>query len=1389
MSTRKGYGLSTALFGTLTGALLFACSADTPTEPGERTATTSQELNLSPTIGNFALYAERSVNLGSQDQVKGGDVGVAAATVGSFGPQLLVGQQVQVSKTNNLLSPSVSLGSQCQVGDVQTTTLTNHGAQSLGTVAAYPASLMPALPVAGNPTGSTSNVTVAAQAHVSLSPGAYGSLTIGNQAQVTLAAGSYSFSSVSIGNQVQIAGNSSGVTWLVSGTFAAGSEDQINRSGGTAASTLVILIGANDGTNGTPPAASIGAETQMTALVAAPHGTLSVASEAQLTGAFAAFDIALASQVQVTFQSGLPASTSSGQQGSQVLSGEVPPGLGTTYPLVGPLAGSTTLGLAIGLPLQNQAQLATFIQQVSDPTSPSYRQYLTPDGFAAAYGPPAGDYTNLQTFVTSSGLTVSATYTGRDILSVTGTAAAIESAFFVTLNVYQRPDGTTFYGPANAPSLNLTLSTPILHITGFDSLAVPAPAAGTSTQDCPASSPGYFGPDFRTLYLGGCESNTCPASPPAVGQGFGLQQTVALFELDSYTSGNVSLYESGTGLTPGLPGTPLCSPSFPSNVSQVVVPSAPATPLIPFTTTTFGPNTVAGESEVELGMEMVLAMAPQATVIVFEQNTLGGPAFNPDTIYDQMAENVVGTKAPPQVISNSWTWYGSVLDTNLPQIFAHFVAQGQSVFQAAGDLGAYVAGGAAPNVPDPIIDSALMTVVGGTTFGGLPPQEITWNDPSERTAAVCSTLPLSTTTITNGTCASVGGGGFCSGYATGEHPSTLALPTYQVGVGSGNPDITGGPANTRLIPDVSMLADDLATVTRATGGAAGCSQGTSASAALWAGFAAIANEHTLGQGAVGFANPQLYFLGSSTSPPFNDIGSGTLASNDNYSGSGQYSARAGYDLATGWGSPSATSCSIVTNLPSQSCMPGTSVSALVLGKNVTAYVPSGSYEESGVGVFAVPLEVAPSGLPPSYPALPAPVTISTGTDPVQGVINTCGGNSQTGKVVCTSNGNTVWLIDGTQPLASQTATSLTDGATAGAFQQYSGGDCQTCNVAIDPVHDLAYLSIATGTDSGQDSPGGAAFQVLNLATNTFLPTLIQTGQEATSEDVVVDPLRFGGLVLSPNEGYLETAGGVGSYQLIQPSTGSVFNFAPPGAPAGTSGDPTIGTGSGLDSAAEDCQSGIALATDEFTSSIFLVDLNQVVFSSGTLTWTAGTGATPGFSFTNIPDFASFTTDVDEAGTAGVAVVAQGTHVGVVTGEFGGGTFMAIRLPSASGSGTPQLQDYVLATIPSTPDTIDWALGADPHTLTAYMSPNSGQPYAVFEDDVDVLSTRDGKRTWLAVVDLNALLARPRSTTDANQLLNPLANTDTCQTTSTGTGGTGVNPSGCIVRFVGNASGL
>jgi hypothetical protein len=80
--------------------------------------------------------------------------------------------------------------------------------------------------------------------------------------------------------------------------------------------------------------------------------------------------------------------------------------------------------------------------------------------------------------------------------------------------------------------------------------------------------------------------------------------------------------------------------------------------------------------------------------------------------------------------------------------------------------------------------------------------------------------------------------------------------------------------------------------------------GTSAAAPLWAGFMALANEQAASSGRplVGFANPALWEIGRGPyySTCFHDI---TTGNNFNSTNPNLYSAVAGYDLCTGWGTP------------------------------------------------------------------------------------------------------------------------------------------------------------------------------------------------------------------------------------------------------------------------------------------------------------------------------------------------------------------------------------------------------------------------------------------------------------------------------------------------------
>ena len=65
-------------------------------------------------------------------------------------------------------------------------------------------------------------------------------------------------------------------------------------------------------------------------------------------------------------------------------------------------------------------------------------------------------------------------------------------------------------------------------------------------------------------------------------------------------------------------------------------------------------------------------------------------------------------------------------------------------------------------------------------------------------------------------------------------------------------------------------------------------------------------------------------------------------------------------------------------------------------------------------------------------------------------------------------------------------------------------------------------------------------------------------------------------------------------------------------------------------------------------------------------------------------------------------------------------------------------DYAAAVLPDTPDGAVWEQGLDPHTVTAYLSPNNGKPYGLMANGPGV------PPTYLARIDLDALLAAPRT---------------------------------------------
>jgi subtilase family serine protease len=256
------------------------------------------------------------------------------------------------------------------------------------------------------------------------------------------------------------------------------------------------------------------------------------------------------------------------------------------------------------------------------------------------------------------------------------------------------------------------------------------------------------------------------------------------------------------------------------------------------------------DTEQTIDMTQALGMAPGMSSLVMYIGSSDSAIFNAMATADPLNAQ----------LSCSWGWGPADPNTDNPY-FEEFAAQGQNLFTAAGDSGKWGRG-------DDVwpADSIYLTSVGGTDLdtvsaGGDWASETAWSD---------------------------GGGGIS--------PDDYAIPSWQVTAAAACADCS---QTYRNAPDVSananftfyVCADQSACSANEYGG-------TSFAAPMWAGYLALANQQYISNGAtttLGFINPTLYDIGASSSytTDFHDI----------TSGSNGYPATAGYDLASGLGSP------------------------------------------------------------------------------------------------------------------------------------------------------------------------------------------------------------------------------------------------------------------------------------------------------------------------------------------------------------------------------------------------------------------------------------------------------------------------------------------------------
>ena len=576
---------------------------------------------------------------------------------------------------------------------------------------------------------------------------------------------------------------------------------------------------------------------------------------------------------------------------------------GTAH-FIGNLSSSQSLRLVITLPLRNQDELNQLIKDLYDPSSPSYHQFLTVEQFTAEFGPTQQDYDSVINFLQANGLTVVDKSANRLNLQVTGSVASIQSAFHVSLGVYQHPtENRAFFAPDKEPTTGLSIA--LWHVDGLDNFSTPKPAglthnpqgsaskSGATTGSGPSAS--FLGSDMRAAYYGGSLT--------------GSGQTLGLLEYYGTDLADLQTYYSNAKQT--YPGSVITLYSTDGTSTSCVDSRA-------------GGN--CDDTEQTLDMTQALGMAPGLTHLVMFVGSSDSAIFGKMATYSPL----------PLQLSSSWTWSPADPGTDDPY-FKEFAAQGQNLFQAAGDSSKWTTSSEIYPADDPYVTSVGGTDLSTKSAAGAWSSETVWSD---------------------------GGGGIS--------PDKYAIPSWQVTAAASCASCSQSYRNG---PDVSANANFTyyvcADQTTCTANEYG---GTSFAAPLWAGYLALVNQQraTTGSGPLGFVNPSLYLIGD-TGPNNTTY---TTAFHDITSGSNGYSAASGYDLATGWGSPNGTG---LFNALAKSGTAGFAVSALPTSLSIAAGGSgTATIVSTTTGSFASAVSLSASGAPTGVTVSFSPMSI-TGT--------------------------------------------------------------------------------------------------------------------------------------------------------------------------------------------------------------------------------------------------------------------------------------------------------------------------------------------------------------------------------------------------------------------------
>ena len=379
-------------------------------------------------------------------------------------------------------------------------------------------------------------------------------------------------------------------------------------------------------------------------------------------------------------------------------------------PVTGDLAGSRSLTIEVWLkPDLTAAQ--RFATAVSTPGNPSFRHFLSSDGYTARFGASQQHASDIAAWLRSKGFIAVGADTQRDYVRATAPVSTIDAAFHVTMKLYQATKQVnagpySLFANDRPVTLPASLAPSVLGITGLDNAApmLPLTKFATSKATGNASCSNYYGQHM----VGKLPSRFGTTKFPTPICGYSAAQLRAAY--------GANTTNTGTGQRIALVELGLASKMFITLRDYAKAEKMPAPSSARYTELDLQPKSCGFDEfaiEEQLDVESSYDMAPGASQLVVGGNSCDHGDFGLQGVYDADLAVINGHGGKPlaTIVSNSW---GNDTEDEPAQVTD--IAHAYLMKAASEGVGMYFASGDSAGVGSPANDPFAMSV-GGTAIG------------------------------------------------------------------------------------------------------------------------------------------------------------------------------------------------------------------------------------------------------------------------------------------------------------------------------------------------------------------------------------------------------------------------------------------------------------------------------------------------------------------------------------------------------------------------------------------------------------------------------------------------------------------------------------------------